>query len=93
MDNNNHTLAELVENGIQYDSSWGIYADECHPDAEARIGQTQFEQGGLLDGKHLIANGVQMGDALSRWFDGDDSDEAHDSFDVAEFIEHELCDE
>ena len=58
---------------IQYDSNWGIWADTPFiPDSEARYGQRQFEQGGVLDGKSFFADGVQVGDYVGRFCDWDD---------------------
>ena len=87
MSNKNYTLEDLIKNGLQYDSSWGIYADGRTPNANARVGQTQFEQGGILDGKQLICNGIQLNDAISRWFDGE---EDWENFYIEDFIEYEL---
>jgi hypothetical protein len=66
------TLSELLKNGLQYDSSWGIYALGTGPDSPARIGQMQFDQGGILDGKSLVLDGVRLGDAVRSYTDGDD---------------------
>lgn len=71
------TLVELLEKGLQYDSSWAIYAYGKDADAPARIGQTQFKQGGLLDGMDYIINGQQLGDAILRYTDGDLSTVEH----------------
>jgi hypothetical protein len=65
-------LAELLKNGLQYDSSWAIYAYGTGPDSPARIGQTQFDNGGLLDGMEFVIDGVKLGDAVRRYTDGDD---------------------
>ena len=61
-----NTLRELVAK-IQYDSSWGIWAATLFtPDSEARYGQRQFENGGVLDDKEFFADGVQIGDFLAN---------------------------
>jgi len=85
----NHTVASLIKSGIAYDSSWGIYADSCSANAEARIGETQFEQGGVLDGKLLICNGKQLGDAIQRWTDGQDMYVAN--LDIEGLLQEEIC--
>lgn len=84
-----HTVASLIKSGISYDRGWGIYATDCSPDAEARIGQTQFENGGLLDSKHFICDGQQLGDALLRWTDGEDFD--MDDLDIEGLLQEEIC--
>lgn len=71
------TLIELIEKGLQYDSSWAIYAWRNSPDSPARVGQTQFENGGVLDGMDLIIDGVQLGDALERYCDDDEDSGEH----------------
>jgi hypothetical protein len=64
------TLKELV-GAIQYDSSWGIWAatvgGKFTPESEARYGQCQFENGGLLDEFEFFADGVQIGDHATDW--------------------------
>lgn len=66
------TLSELLKNGLQYDESWGIYSLGTGADSPARIGQTQFENGGLLDGMSFVINGERLGDAMRSYTDGDD---------------------
>lgn len=90
---NSYMLRDLIVNGLQHDSNWGIYAEECSPAAEARIGQTQFEQGGLIDGKRLIVDGVQLGDALLRYTDGDENADDFIEDWVDDFIRYEICNE
>jgi hypothetical protein len=84
-----HAVASIIKSGVSYDSSWGIYADSCDANAEARIGQTQFEQGGLLDGKQLICTGEQLGDAIQRWTDGEEVD--IDDLDIDGLLQEEIC--
>ena len=59
------TLKELASN-ISYDSSWGIWAElidgKFTADSQARYGQRQFENGGVLDGFEFVADGVQIRD-------------------------------
>lgn len=69
--NTKYTLSELLEKGLQYDSSWAIYSHGTGPDSPARIGQTQFKQGGLLDGMEYAINGEQLGDAILDYTNGD----------------------
>ena len=56
---------------IQYDSSWGIWAElingEFTPESQARYGQNQFENGGILDGFEFFADGQKIGDHYSDW--------------------------
>ena len=71
-------LADLIIK-IQYDSSWGIWASTPFtPDSDARYGQRQFENGGLLDGKEFFADGMVIGDWFNAWFE-DDEDGKGDS--------------
>ena len=74
-------LKDLV-GSIQYDSSWGIWAElidgKFTPQSEARYGQKIFENGGLLDDFAYFYDGVQIGDNYISWFDGiDESDIDH----------------
>lgn len=59
------TLKELANN-ISYDSSWGIWAGlidgKFTADSDARYGQRQFQNGGVLDGFEFFADGVQVRD-------------------------------
>lgn len=68
------TLGELLYKGLQYDSSWGIYAFGTNVDSPARIGQTQFECGGILDGMSLIIDGERLGNAIAALTDGEPDD-------------------
>lgn len=83
------TVADIIKHGVSYDRSWGIYATGCDANAEARIGQTQFENGGLLDDKHFICDGEQLGDAIQRWTDGEDVDA--DDLDIDGLLQEEIC--
>ena len=69
------TLKELASN-ISYDSSWGIWAElvegKFTADSQARYGQRQFENGGLLDEFEFFADGEKIGDSISEYCDGDD---------------------
>lgn len=63
-------LRDLITS-IQNSSKWAVYADGTEPSSNARFGQTQFENGGLLDGKKFILDGEQANDALLAFCDGD----------------------
>lgn len=76
----NYTLVDLLKKGLQYDSSWAIYAYGKGADSKARIGQTQFENGGLLDGMDFIIDGVQLGNAMTAYMDGDEFEVDYDEF-------------
>ena len=66
------TLNELIQK-IQYDSSWGIWAEAPFTrDSVARYGQSQFENGGLLDDKVFFADGVRCGDFIAEYTNGDE---------------------
>ena len=76
------TLIEALQT-IQYDSSWGIWAELSEADengdgggvfesSRARFGQKCFENGGLLDGWVFICNGEWPADRLVEWCDGSD---------------------
>lgn len=56
---------------IQYDSSWGIWAElidgKFTPESQARYGQTQFENGGLLDEFNYFADGESIWDHHVNW--------------------------
>ena len=56
---------------IEGDKCWSIYAEEIASDADARIGKSQFKDGGIIDEKKLIMNGSQANDARLGYCDGD----------------------
>ena len=64
------TLKDLVT-AISYDSSWGIWAElidgKFIADSQGRYGQSQFENGGLLDGFEFFSNGVQIQENASEF--------------------------
>lgn len=72
---NKMTLADGIEKivrGANYVGDWGIWADEPFTaESEARQGQTQFDNGGLLDDKSFFASNEQIIDAAHSWCDGD----------------------
>ena len=65
------TLIDLIKKGLQYDRSWGIYALGTGKDSPARIGQTQFDFGGLKDGKEFVIDGERLGNAIAEYLDND----------------------
>ena len=67
-----HTLASLIESGLSNDNTVAIYAEGQYPDVSVRLGQTQFENGGLLDGKEMVGTCMEIIDYLNRWTGGDD---------------------
>ena len=76
--NTKTTLADEIEKivrGGNYVSDWGIWADApFSPESEARQGQDQFENGGVLDEKSFFASNEQIIDAAHDWCDGDPND-------------------
>ena len=63
---------EAIRN-IDDSNQWGIYAElPLTIDSEVRIGQTQFENGGLLDSKEYIINGEQVNRNTAIFYDGID---------------------
>ena len=72
---NTETLASEIEKvvrGGNYVSDWAIYADEPFAaESEARQGQTQFDNGGLLDEKSFVATNEQIIDMAHEYCDGD----------------------
>jgi len=69
------TLADEIEKivrGANYVSDFGVWADEPFTaGSEARQGQGQFENGGLLDEKSFFATNEQIIDMAHSWCDGD----------------------
>ena len=75
---------------IGYDDNWGIWA--CAPftaNSEARFGQVQFENGGLLDDKAFFADGMACGDFVGEYCDGEDIDELGDEAALEMIAEYE----
>ena len=78
---------------ISYDSSWAIYADAPFTDeSEARFGQTQFENGGLLDDKVFFANGEVVNDAIETQIDFSLGEENYQREIAAETLIQEIRD-
>lgn len=87
------TLIEILTGHVEYSSSWAVYAEALEPESPARMGQTQFENGGLLDSKQYVIDGVTLGDAKLRYFEDNysenDREEAEDDLSplYPEFLE------
>ncbi len=61
-------LCAVVDGYKSYDAGWAIYSEmPLALENEARLGQTQFEQGGILDGKAFFADGERIIDAISEY--------------------------
>lgn len=65
------TTMKLIEaiRTIGYSSNWGIWieaTDTLTPETPARIGQMQFENGGILDGMEFLINGEQINDRFNE---------------------------
>lgn len=65
------TLIQILMSGLDYSSTWAIYAERIdskfRPEAFARFGQTQLENGGMLDNCELFAINERAIDAMSEW--------------------------
>jgi hypothetical protein len=87
----NYTLLDLLKKGVQ--PGFAIYAYGTGEESKARYGQTQFENGGILDGTDKIIDSEQYWRAHSAFTEGDaftddDSPESVRFEDVAdEFLE------
>lgn len=73
------TLIDAIQK-IGYDSKWAIYAEkidgEFRADSPARIGQQQFENGGVLDDAEFFANGERIGDKMAEGEEGFEAETA-----------------
>ena len=64
------TLKEVICKGLEDQEQWAIYAEAPFtPESEARIGQRQFENGGLLDDKEYVINGAALNRHDSIFYD------------------------
>jgi len=63
------TILEMASPG----STWGIWAEGPleWDSTEYRVGQLQFENGGLSDAKRLLITGDQAQGLFDRWCDHD----------------------
>ena len=70
-------LEEALKN-IQYDRSWGIYAEKIDGkftlESPARYGRVIFENGGLLDDKEYVCNGEFPSDKRVEWCEDSEDD-------------------
>lgn len=71
---------------VQGYSNWAVYATGTEPEAEARLGQTQFENGGLLDEMSFVISSEVASRAMLAYCDGD-TDWFDQHGDPAEFVE------
>lgn len=69
MDKQHYTLLDLLKKGIQ--PGWAIYAYGTGEESKARYGQTQFENGGVLDGMDKIIDSEQYWRAHAAWTESD----------------------
>lgn len=77
------TLIEILTGHVEYSSSWAVYAESLEPDSPARIGQTQFENGGVLDDMQYVIDGEQLGDAKLSYVGDKDDYPDEGSYDAA----------
>lgn len=88
------SLKEVVASvlaGGSYDSSTGVYAVEPHSvDSPARLGDTQFDGGGLLDGMVFFADNVMIIDAGWLYCDGDPRTSDFGLDEVADYVIEEM---
>ena len=85
------TLKEIFTDSFQYTSSWSIYIDDTvalTPNTEVRVGQNQFNQGGILDGKVELMTLELATDIITEYF-GDIPDEDVSGF-ITQFIYDEI---
>lgn len=77
---------------INNDPSVAVYADTPFTaESEARIGQTCFENGGLLDSKEWVGNGDSLNSRATDWIEPDDFDVMEDEIEAVEnFVSDEL---
>ena len=79
---------------INYDSSWAIYAEyPLTEDTPCRFGQTQFENGGLLDDKTFVINGESAHDRVQDMIDVSVGEEDYQREIAIETLIFELNDE
>lgn len=91
------TLKDVIEAGIEESNQIAIYAvTPFTPESEARIGQTQFDNGGLLDDKEFVVNGEALNRHVEIFFSnvgGLISDSREMDAAMAEWIAEELIPE
>jgi hypothetical protein len=68
------TLFEIIP-CASYDPSFGVWAKlikgELQPESEARFGQLEYENGGLLDGFVFVCRNDRICDTLEEWMEYD----------------------
>ena len=68
-------LQQRLENLSTSETQWGIWADAPFTaDSESRIGQTQFENGGLLDSKVFVGTLYSLSLQIEEQIDEADGD-------------------
>lgn len=78
---------------INYDANWGIYAESPFTsNSPARIGQTHFENGGVLDDKEYFCNGEVANDAVETQVDRSFGEEDYQREVAAEILIDEIKD-
>jgi hypothetical protein len=67
------TLLNVLTSDLAYDGSWAVYAEridgEFRPESAARIGQRQFENGGILDGCEFFASNEHILDFVASYLE------------------------
>ena len=76
------TLGEIIEGWGTCDPSDVIYATSFDASADARVGDRQFENGGIDDDKVFIVDGETLAHALQEW-----GDHGTEHFIVEDFLE------
>jgi hypothetical protein len=61
-----YTLLDLLKKGVQ--PGWAIYAYGTGENSKARYGQTQFENGGVLDGTDKVIDSEMYWRARAQWW-------------------------
>jgi hypothetical protein len=79
----NTTLIEVLSGDLAYDSAWAIYAEcidgEFRPESLARIGQRQFDNGGVLDECQYFASNESAANFIASYFEGRDPETITDA--------------
>ena len=87
-------LKDRLININTVEANWAIYADiPFSEDSETRIGQTQFENGGLLDKKEIVGTFENLHDRIENQIDSDLGDEDYQREVAIECLIPELEDE
>ena len=90
-------LIEAIQDVIRhghYETSWGVWAEEpFSPESEARIGQTDFENGGVLDDKVFFATFAHIIDEAWQYCEGDPLEQDHFSIEEIAYAVYEEIEE